>query len=114
VGLWRALDFSFHTEEIRDVCETRAKALAMLGLNPGIELHRRLADVQATSNVAEYLELFPAALVDRSAHERAILFAEGHSLVFKSGHVQTPMTPNGTTDWTKVSRIYLIAVETAP
>jgi len=85
--------------------------LAVLGVTAGVELHRRLADIGAAQNVAEYLELFPNVVVDRSPHERVLLIGERQFLVFRSGHVHTPMTDNGATDWSKVKRIYLMAIE---
>lgn len=105
------MDLSFDIEEIRDACETRSKALAMLGVAAGVGLHTRLADIEAAESVAELLVLHPSLVVDRSPHERAILFAEGHYLVFRSGHVKTPTTTAGATNWAKVTKIYLLAIE---
>ena len=75
------------------------------------ELAQRLADIDAAATVAELANLFPDDIVDRSGGERALRLEAGHDLVFCVGHVEIPVLNEGSTDWTRVSRIRITALE---
>jgi hypothetical protein len=65
----------------------------------------------ALETVAELANLFPTDIIDRSPTERALRLQMGHDLIFCAGHVQVPTNEDGGTDWAKVSRIWIIALE---
>lgn len=83
-----------------------------MGAEAARELSQRLADLAAVATVAELVDLFPTNVIDRSPTERAVRLRAGHDLIFRAGHVQIPVTEDGGTDWTRVSRIRIIALET--
>jgi len=86
----------------------------MIGVSAGLELHRRLADIEAVETADELSALFPELVVNRSLNERGLIFAEGYTLVFRSGHVQTPLDAAGTPDWGNITRIRLMGIEVEP
>jgi len=105
------VELAFASAELRSICESRRKATAVLGLQAALELEQRLADLAALSTVAELDALFPAAVIEHSPAERSIRLEAGYSLVFCVGHIEVPRTSSGATDWAKVSRIKITALE---
>ena len=71
----------------------------------------RLADIEALDTSAEFATLFPDDVLDRSPHERSLRLLTGHKIVFRSGHVNTPTTRTGATNWTEVTRMRIVALE---
>lgn len=105
------VELAFATVELRSTCENRRRATIVLGPEAARELTQRLADLAAFATVAELADLFPNEITDRSPTERALCLQAGHDLVFCAGHVEVPMNDEGGTDWTKVSRIRIVALE---
>ena len=105
------MELSFSTSEMRDVCELRASAIEMVGREAALELEQRLADAEAVGCAGDLVALHPDNTVERSAHELALHFSTGHALVYRSGHVRTPTTPQGATDWVRVTRIRIETIE---
>jgi hypothetical protein len=105
------VELAFATVELRSICENRRRATTVVGAGSARELSQRLADLIALETVADFTDLFPEDILDRSPTERALCLNGGHDLIFCAGHVQVPMTEDGGTDWTKVSRIRIIALE---
>ena len=106
------MDLAFQTKELRDVCERRAVATAKIGVAAALELEQRLADIDAVETAAELIRLFPDYVVKRASDEFLLRLSSGHELVLRSGHVETATTPDGSTDWTKVMRFRVMALDT--
>jgi hypothetical protein len=105
------VELAFATVELRSICENRRRATTVMGAEAARELSQRVADLVALETVAELADLFPTDIIDRSPTERALRLQSAHDLIFCAGHVQVPTNENGGTDWTKVSRIRIIALE---
>lgn len=105
------MELVFANLELRSICESRRRATNRLGAEAAYELTQRLADIFAFATAAELAELFPNDIVDRSPSERALRLQSGHDLVFCAGHVDVPVLEDGSTDWTKISRLRIIALE---
>ena len=105
------VEFSFSTTLLREICEKRRAAVDALGTSAALELEQRLADIEAVDTVADLSALFPDDVVALSPVERALRLNAGYKLVFRSGHVKTPTTSTGVTDWEKVTRIRIVALE---
>jgi hypothetical protein len=105
------LELSFSTTELREICEKRAVAVAALGLAAALELEQRLADIEASDTAAELSALFPDDISNRTPVERGLRIKAGYWLVFCSGHVRTPTTSAGATDWDGVTRMRVVALE---
>jgi len=107
------LELSFSNAGLRDICEKREVAVASMGLSAALELEDRLADIDASDTVVDFALLFPDDVIDQSPEKRFLRLKSGHQLVFRSGHVKTPTTSTGATDWGKVSRMRIVAIEVA-
>jgi hypothetical protein len=106
------VELAFASIHLRNVCESRQRATTALGSpDAARELEARLADLSAATNVAELSGLFPDDLISRSSTEQSLRLSCGHDIVFAAGHVLVPLDTNGATDWTKVARIRILALE---
>jgi hypothetical protein len=105
------VELVFATVELRNICENRKRATAAMGPEAARELSQRLADLAAFATVAELADVFPTDIIDRSPTERALRLQAGHDLIFRAGHVQVPTNEDGETDWVRVSRIRITALE---
>ena len=99
------MELSFQTEELREICETRAAAASALGLQAALELERCLADIEAAESVIDVEMLYRERVVEHSTHERSVRFAPEYTLIFRSGHVRTHNLSTGATDWERVTRL---------
>lgn len=104
------MDFAFLTTRIREICERHARAVAEIGEQAAVELQRRLADIDACNDAAEFEALCGADLQAISGHSRALPLTDGVRLVFVSGHAKPRLTKTGATDWGKVTRIRIEAI----
>ena len=105
------VELAFATVELRRICESRRRATAVIGATAAHELAQRLADLSALATVADLADLFASDIIDRSQSERAVRLEAGYNLVFRAGHVEVPLTKDGATDWSWVSRIRITALE---
>lgn len=105
------MELSFATSRLRSICENRRTAKTALGEDAARELATRLADFVAAMTAAELSDLFGGDIIDRPPKERFIRLHTGYNLVFRAGHVSSPVNPDGATDWTQVTRIEVVALE---
>jgi hypothetical protein len=105
------LELSFSTAQVREICEKRKDAMDALGAAAATELAERLADIDAMGTAAELMELFSGDLERSSADEFALLLRAGYRVVMRSGHPKRPATTAGTADWSKVTRLRIVAIE---
>jgi hypothetical protein len=106
------VELSFQTLELREICEKRETAVASLGSRLAQELERCLADLEAVGTVAEFAQLYPDLLSERSTTARLVRIGKEAVLVFRSGHITMPTNSEGHADWARVRRIKIIALET--
>ena len=104
------LELTFHTAEIREICEKRDVAAAELGYAAARELAERLADIEALDTVTELSLLLGDAICDRSATEKSLRLNSGFHIVFVSAHPSPEATPKAT-DWKNTSRMKITAIE---
>ena len=105
------MELTFLTAALREVCEKRAVAVANLGYAAARELSDRLADIQAVDSVDELSQLLGQAISDKSATEKALRLDTGHEILFSSAHPLAGKAPSEMTDWTKTSRMKILAIE---
>jgi len=105
------LEISFDTEEVRDLCERRSIATERLGQPAALALERCLADIEATDNMIELATLLPGEVQTVSPNERKIPIGTNLMLLVRSGHAVLPELSTGETDWTRVTRLRIMAIE---
>lgn len=107
------LELTFHTAELRDICEKRTVAIAHLGYLPARELAERLADIEAAATIAELSELLGQAMSDRNQHEKRVHLNSGFDLILESAHPSLSESKPRATDWDKTTRMKVTAIEPA-
>lgn len=105
-----ALDFSFATEGLREVCEAREAAVTALGEEDALELARRLADVDASSNAAEFAEI-SGDLTAAADGKLTFALRSGRLVTLAPGNAKPRLTQTGTPDWSRVTRFRVESIE---
>jgi hypothetical protein len=96
---------------LRDICEHRPTAITIIGLPAAVQLQQRLAEIRSLGTVAELAALLPAKITERVSDELVLRLNSGFNLVLGSGHTKTPVTVAGKTDWSKVLKLRVVAIE---
>jgi hypothetical protein len=109
----KRLELTFHTAELREICEKRAIAAAKLGYAAARELAERLADIEALDTVADLSVLFGGAVCDRGPSEKSFRLNSGFDVVFVSGHPSGAGLDSKATEWAKTNRVKITAIEPA-
>lgn len=105
------MELAFESRELRNLCESFHAAKRAIGEHGAALLIRRLADISASENMAEMMEVGLNVEPDEAVPGRfAVRLGESHILIGASGHLELPTTA-GLVDWAKVSRIRIIALE---
>lgn len=107
------MELSFSTAELREICEKRENAVAVLGSQAAAELAQYLADIEALATVVELASMHAAIVNVRSNTELSLQLSTGHMVVFGSGHAKRASAKRGATDWGSVSRVRIMAIESA-
>jgi hypothetical protein len=105
------VELVFATIRLRSICENRRTAKTALGEDAARELATRLADFAASTTVADLTDLLGDYIIDRPPSERSLRLHTGYNLIFRSGHVTSPVDAGGAMDWTQVTRIQVVALE---
>lgn len=106
-----AVELSFQTAELRDICERRHCAVAAFGLACALELERCIADIQAMTTADELGLLFTPSQLQYGVMRVIVHLTTGHRLILCSGHVSTPVDLDGEVVWRSISRIKILDVE---
>lgn len=105
------VELSSSSAEIREICEKRSVATEKLDYANAIELARVLADFEAFDRYSEFESLFGTQVSNISNSEKRMTVKLGLSIVFRSGHPRNLGTSAAPTDWSKVSRLMITAIE---
>lgn len=105
------MELSFATVALRDLFESRHKAIRVLGALGSGELTARIADLMASETAEEFFKLVADDIVMAPPDEVAVHLKSGFKFVLVSGHVKTPRASSGDADWSKVSRVKITKVE---
>ncbi len=107
-GVVIELQLSFANRSLRDICESSAKANRKLGIDAANELRRRVADLRAATSVHDLLIGEP-----RGIDENQIVLDVGTSfqIIFCANHNTMPRFESGEIDWSKVSRVKILEIE---
>jgi len=102
---------AFETKELRRLCESQTYAEEQLGVGKARFLRARLADIRAVCCVVELADL-GISVRQANPDDHLSLEIDGEvRLLLCANHNQTPMQPDGKTDWQKISRVRLLAIE---
>lgn len=105
------MELSFESKPLRAICETESQAKLELGPAVAEILKHRLADLRAAGSVKDLMVGRPHVLQGSDGQHMAVELCVGYRLVFKSNHTNNPITDADDIDWTRVTRIKILGIE---
>lgn len=105
------LELAFSTKALRMLCESEAAATQKLGAERAESLKRRVADLRAAHHAGEVVAGRPRQAADSRDHLEIDISA-GSSVVLSSNHATTPRLDSGGVDWSNVTRVKVLRIET--
>lgn len=105
------LELAFANKSLRQLCESEAKANRNLGVRMAEKLRRRLADLRAATCANDLIAGNPYELDSTGSQQIAVNLCEGSRIVFCANHNTIPLLESGGVDWSKVSRIKILRIE---
>lgn len=104
------MELAFDTEELRDMCEHEATAIARLGTLAAEALKNRLSDIRAADFINDVVAGQPRSSVISGAECFQFDLAD-HVLTVTANHAPPRLDGNGLTDWARVRRVKVMSVE---
>jgi hypothetical protein len=105
------LELSFDTEDLRDLCEHEAIAIARLGVLAAEELKNRLSDFKAADFINEVVAGRPRTSVVAGVECIQFDLADRYLVHVAANHAPPRLDAHSRTDWLRVRRIKVISVE---
>lgn len=102
------MELAFHYRKLRILCESEAHAKHELGSEVAEVLKRRLADLDAATSAQDLVAGRPRELDDANM---AVDLCDGYRIVFCANHPSNPVTETGDLDWSRISRIKVLRIE---
>lgn len=105
------MELAFDTKELRALCESELQAKLELGPRIADALKHRLADIRAAKAPKDLVAGRPRALGDTGTEYMTLELCEGWRIVLGANHPSNPMLESGRLDWSKVSRVKILRIE---
>lgn len=102
-----ALELAFATKPLREVCESQDKATQKFGARTAAVLRDRLADLRAAASVED----LPLGKPRKAKSGYIIDLSVDVQIVIAPNHVNLPVLPSRTIDWSRVTRIKILGIE---
>lgn len=100
------MEITFETTELRDLCESQAKAEKLFGLRASRGLRACLSDVRASSSLSDFAKI---RTLLTEGDKFSVNFGENLALEFSQGHLVSPQK-SGVLDLSKVRRVKILNV----
>jgi plasmid maintenance system killer protein len=107
-GIIIELELSFANKALRQLCESSVKADRKLGVDLANELRRRVADLRAATSVQDLLIGVPR---ETQTDQISLDVAPTFQITFCANHNTVPKLESGAIDWSKVSRVKILGIE---
>ena len=105
------LELAFDTEDLRDMCEHEATAIARLGIFAAEELKNRLSDIRVADLIGDVLAGRPRTNVLLSVECFQFDLADHYVLTVTANHAPPRLDEHGRTNWSRVRRVKVMSVE---
>lgn len=106
------MEIDFRNDHLQRLCNETAYAIKKLGSKSAQKLQRRLSDISAASNVLELPNAGrPHALDGKKKGQFAVDLDGAMRLTFISDNQPTPIVGKDNVNWSKVTKIKIIAIE---
>jgi proteic killer suppression protein len=104
------MKITFANSKLQNLCEEENLAKRKLGANCAKKLMSRLADIAAVTYVTQLVTGRPHPLKGNRLGEFAVDLEGGKRLVFKPDNDPTPLTEDGSIDWSQVTAICIVFI----
>lgn len=104
------LDIAYQTEALRQLCISKKAATKKLGALTAEQLANRLADLRAAVTVDDLLVGLRPQATGAEGEMRVLDLDHEKTIVFAAQHLTLPRLPSKRVDWTKVTRVKIIAI----
>jgi len=94
------------------MCEDEEKAMEVYGKDVSQKLRSRLADFLAAKNVNELCVGSPTQITYTSFPAYRVDLVDNYRLIFCSNHIKPVLLDTGLVDWSNVTYIKILAIET--
>lgn len=105
------LELAFAKQSLRRLCESETTAEDGFGVAVAARLRRRLADLRAAIYANDVVAGAPRELQDGRRRVLTVELVGGYRIIFCANHVSTPKRECGGVDWSRVSRIKILRIE---
>lgn len=105
------IEVAFRTKAMRDACESGELMEKKFGAEVAGVLKRRLSDLRAANSISDLFFLDPKPVPGTRGRAMSVELSQGHRLVFQANHARNPTLPDGSTDWSRVSRVQVLRIE---
>ncbi len=104
------MELAFTTKQLRQLCESSAKAKKELGDEMAEKLKHRISDLRAAVCTNDLLVGDPRELNYSGEKAFTIDLGDDLSIFFCANHNKNPTFENGKIDWDNVSRIRILNI----
>jgi hypothetical protein len=105
------LELAFVNKTLRQLCENSTKANRELGDEVADRLRRRVADLRAATCVSDLLVGTPEEISGDDQPQIVLDLGNCFQISFWANHNTVPKHESGAIDWSKVSRVKILAIE---
>lgn len=103
------MELAFGTKPLRELCQSADKAKQKLGARIAAVLKDRLADLRAAATIED----LPLGKPRKISGGYVLDLTKDARLVISPNHPTNPLLPSGAIDWSKVTRVKILEIETA-
>lgn len=106
-----AVEISFETKSLRDMCEIESLAIEAIGAPAAEALKRRLSDIRAADAIHEVLAGRPHTVTANGLVSRQFQLSPELVLRVAPNHIKPRLKTDGAPDWERIRRVRVISVE---
>ena len=104
------MEITFDNQKLQNLCQQPALAQRKLGKSCSKKLQSRLADLMAARTVRELITGDPHPLKGNRSGEFSVKLEGGNRLVFIVANEPVPFNPDGSIDWSSVTRVCIVFI----
>jgi hypothetical protein len=108
----RTVIFAFESKSLREVCEDESRARGEYDADVVEALKHRLADLLATTTGKDIIAGHPTTFGSEGEY-MSVDLGTARKLIFAANHVKKPLDASKRVDWSKVTRIKFLRIESA-
>lgn len=108
------MEISFTSKKLQKLCNSAAKLRGAYGAACAGKIQRRLSEMEAAECLEDLRRLPQARCHDLRADRKGQLAVDVEHpkrLIFKPGHDPRPTRPNGSLDWSQVTRVVIVEID---